>query len=251
MSSRACQARLALSSGLVAAILALGSAIAQPLAVLEFRGRLMTPQSAAFALYQDGLVIFRVYESPTPSNYHWTRLSGRERQALLSRIAPEALAQLADEYDAVTATDPGANIIHVWPAGRRKTVLVSGDLHPLLEPNGRAKTPDAFLRAFDAMATFSAQGKPWLPASIEVFALPSNNLPEDVVPWPKRWQSPAGVPATRKGESRIVLPAKEFGRLTRFMEGSVQSAARTGEHRWVIRYRLPFPHEQMWNTGTE
>lgn len=240
--------QLAFASALVAAMLAAGPVVAEPRVVLEFKGGMRAgPASPAFALYGDGLVIFGApYESSAASGYLSTRLAEPQYQALLSRVAPEALLKLHDDYDVVTGTDPVASVIHVWVGGRRKTVTVVGHLNRI-EGKGRSKAPAAFVRAYDAMTNFSASAQPWLPPSIEVMLWPREHFPEKVVPWPKGWPSPEGARHSLSEMRRIMLPATEFNRLKGLLpEGNNHQTVNIRNQRWMMSYRLPFPHELTW-----
>ena len=242
--------QLAFASALVAAMLAAGPVVAEPRVVLEFGGGMRgAPASPFFALYGDGLVIFRApYGSRAASGYLSTRLAEPQYRTLLSRVAPEALLKLRDDYDAVTGTDPAVNVIHVWVGGRRKTVTVVGHLDPWPPGfDGRSKAPAAFLRAYDAITKFSASAQPWLPPSIEVVLRPREHFPEEVVPWPKGWPSPEGARHNSSGMRRIMVPATEFNRLKRLLpEGDNDRTVSIGNQRWLMSYRLPFPHELTW-----
>jgi hypothetical protein len=223
--------------------------IAEPRMVFEVKGGRGGADSPVFALYADRLVIFRApYGSPVPSGYLSTRLSEPQYRALISGVAPEALLKLADSYDAITGTDPVDNVIHVWVDGRRKTVSVAGHLwHLSGGGDGRSRAPAEFLRAYDTITNFSAPGTPWLPPSIEVLLWPRERFSEEVLSWPQAWPSPKGPPLSRSGMHRIVLPTAEFDRLKGLLrEGHPTGTVGIENRRWLMSYRLPFPHEVTW-----
>jgi hypothetical protein len=221
------------------------AAAGEPSVVFEVLGGMGRdgPNSAVFALYGDGLVIVMARDG---RSYRSTRLSGSRYQALIARIAPEGLLKLAGEYDAITATDPVANVIHVWVDGRRKTVSVAGHLDRSLPFSGRARTPPEFLRAYDAIADFSEPAGPWLPPQIEVILWPRERFPGQVLPWPQGWPSVESARVSRSGVHRVFVPAAEFRQVERLVAEDATRAVKAGNRLWSVAYRLPFPHEATW-----
>lgn len=224
--------------------------VAEPSVVFEVQGgRRGGPDTPVFALFADGLVIFRApYESKVPSSYLSARLPEPRYKAVISSVAPGALLKLADSYDAITGTDPVTNVIHVWVNGRRKTVSVAGHLFQLPGGgDGRSKTPPEFLRAYDAITNFSAPASPWLPPAVELLLWPRERFQEEVVPWPQGWPSLEGAAISRGGMHRLSLPAGQFGRLKALLPDSGHGrTVRIEKQLWTIAYRLPFPHEALW-----
>ena len=199
--------------------------------------------SPSFALYSDGLVIFRDTESP---EYRSTRLSEAKRKELLAEIAPDALLQLEESYTASEWTDQPTSELHVWVDGRHKAVSVYGALPR--EPGARAATPAAFLRAYDAIVRFSPEAPSWIPEEIEVLIWPYEYSPETPVPWPDGW--PRFEAARPRGAERlhqVMLPAPELGRLQQLLkELKPKQAVELDKRKWAISYRFPLPREEQW-----
>jgi hypothetical protein len=233
-------------------LVAFAAAAADPSVVFEVQGGL--PRGSGmpdFALYHDGTVIFRApYGSGVPSGYVSTRLSTDQYGKLVSRIAPKALLRLSDEYDAITATDPVSNVIHVWVGGRRKTVAVIGSLwlSPPDQPNrSRAKSPPEFLRAYDAITSFAVPAEVWLPQTFEVWLSPREHFQERLLRWPASWPSLEAATAVRGKGRRVSLPGQEFATFRQLVprDGDATTVL-IEKRRWQMDYRLPFPREEAW-----
>lgn len=241
-------ARSLVSLALALAAAAAAAAGVEPKVVMEIKGGMLRgPDAPVFALYNDGLVIFRAPEGkPPPSGFRAARLSRDRYQALVGAIAPDEMLALADSYDAISGTDPLAYVIHAWISGRRKTVSVSGHLW---DAASRAKAPPAFLRAHDAIGAFAAPGAPpWVPATIEIALGRNDHAPGEAVRWPQGWPAPEKAPADRDGIRRLSLPGTQFDLVRKLFGAEYQRGAmvQIGKSRWYAQYRLPFPSESMW-----
>ena len=123
--------------------------------------------SPTVVLYSNGFVIFRARDaSSSPSGYFSTQLTTARYKKLLAEIAPGSLSDLEDSYTASLSTDQPMNKLHVWANGNRKSVMVYGALRR--DPEARSRVPNKFLRAFDALITFSVDASPWVPDRTEI-----------------------------------------------------------------------------------
>jgi hypothetical protein len=199
--------------------------------------------SPTFALYADGLVIFRKSDS---ADYLSVRLDESERTDLVAQIAPGAIAGLSEAYAASEWTDQPTNELHVWATGAHKTVSVYGALRR--EPTARAKTPEPFLHAFDVITKFGPEASPWMPSQIEVLIWPYEHSPEEPLPWPDGWPGfEHARPRGTDGLHQLFLPAEEFGSLKRLLgELKPKQAVRFNDRKWSVSYRLGLPREDAW-----
>ncbi len=203
--------------------------------------------SPTLVVYSDGLAIFRAPNTSSSfSGYLSTRLSKAQYQALLSNIAPQAVLDLADSYTASFWTDQPSNEIYVWVNGRRKSVSVYGALRR--DPEARSKVPLEFLRAFDTLINFSANGAPWVPDIIEVLIWPYEYSPEQPLPWPQGWPPfEKARPKGREGLHQVFLPGGQFSSLRQLLSSlKPKQAVELAHRKWAISYRLPLPQENAW-----
>jgi hypothetical protein len=202
---------------------------------------LMGAESPTLALYTDGQVIFR---AEGPEALLSARLTHAESQAFIGRLAPPRLLQLAERYAASDATDQPFSELHLWIDGKRKSIAIYGDWRRA--PDARNRLPAELLSALDAIASFRTPAQPWLPKKIEVL-LWSFEFAQTSKPWPADW--PAFSQGLQRGNDlrQIFLPAAQYGRLRTFLASlGSKEAVEFGGRKWVIAYRLPFPHEDAW-----
>lgn len=217
-----------------------------PLVVLVERNpwlMIIGSDSPTFALYADGLVIFR---RPDSTEYSSIRLDEANRRDLVAQIAPEAIATLHESYSASEWTDQPTNELHVWTAGAHKAVSVYGALRR--EATARAQSPEFFVRAFDVITKFGPEASPWMPSQIEVLISPYEHSPEEPLPWPDDWPGfEHAQPRGADGLYQLFLPAKEFGRLRRLLEElKPKQAVALNDRKWSVSYRLGLPREDAW-----
>ncbi|WP_299396991.1 hypothetical protein [Pelagibius sp.] len=207
--------------------------------------------SPTFALYADGMVIFR----DESYAYFSVHLDEQQKNTLLAEITPRSITGLREYYQTVYAFGVPTNELYVWVDGRRTRVDVYGVLRsdtnnprsdewaPYLD-----RPPAAYLRAFDAIVSFAPEASPWLPERVEVMIWPFEYSREEPLAWPADW--PPFESAERAIGSelhRLYLPASEFQRLQRLIkEMSPSQAVELGGRKWSIAYRFPFPNESTW-----
>ena len=225
-----------------------------PLVVLIERNPWLTvvgSDSPTFALYSNGLVIFR----DESYAYHSVHLDAQQKNALLAEITPESIMDLREHYETVFAFDLPTNELNVWVDGKRKRVDVYGVLRS--DINGRRsdewatsvdKPPAAYLRAFDAIVNFAPEASAWLPDRIEVMIWPFEYSREEPLALPADWPPfESSERAIGSDLRRLYLPAAEFPRLQRLIkEMNPGQAVEFGGRKWAIAYRFPFPNESAW-----
>lgn len=207
--------------------------------------------SPTFALYSDGLVIFR----DESYAYHSIQLDAQQKDALLAEIAPESILGLKEHYQTSLSFDLPTNELYVWIDGKQKRVDVYGVLRS--DTNGQRfdewadrleKPPEAYLRAFDAIVNFAPEASAWLPDRIEVMIWPFEYSREEPLALPADWPPFESTERAINSElRRLYLPTSEFPRLQRLVEErSPRQAVELGGRKWAISYRLPFPNENIW-----
>lgn len=231
----------------MALVLAAAAATAQtrlvvpsPHVVLFERGL----REPTFMLYSDRTAIFRASgKAQPPTGYLTTRLLEHRHQALMAAIEPEALLRLADSYLAGGATSP-ATVLNIWVEGRRKTISVFGRLD---DAAVRSKVPAEFLRAYDALAGFSAPAGNWMPSNFEVTLRPMGHSSGAPAAWPK------GVPPDGynykldPGINRLNTWGSKFADIQRLVASLRPGQAVLLQDRyWAISYRVRFPYEDQW-----
>jgi hypothetical protein len=206
--------------------------------------------SPTFALFDDGLVIYR-RETPGDTPFASVRLDSKEQGALVARLLADRLAfeGLKDRYELTATSDQTTCSIHSWLGGKPRSVSVYGALRS--DEEVRAKAPAAFLAAFDAMRSYTnAAAVPWLPAKIEVMAYPFENSADTPVEWPKDWPAIDDPTTRRRGKSLSLYvdgTVENLRRLREFHHARRETqAVLMGGKKWSTYYRFPFPGEEAW-----
>lgn len=196
--------------------------------------------SPSFALYDDGLVIFRRTRKDGKPEYASMVFSAEERSRFVSSLGiDDSFYGLKDYYDSyeaanISVTDQPTNELYLWDwgGGKQKHVTVYGNLrqeraekprldetimreHPELAEGlrqaaeaPRAGTPRAFLKVFDQLVSFESESaSSWMPGKVEVIVQPNALATEEPVAWPEGW------PDLRSPETR--------GRLDTVLSGTV------------------------------
>lgn len=198
--------------------------------------------SPAFALYDDGQVIYR-----TRSGYKSVKLDARERAALIERVQPQALARVAGHYDVLAnVSDQPTEYLFVFGADGPKAVSVYGSLTQVAK-----LVPAPIGTAYAALHGYQhPRARDWLPDKIEVLIWPYEYAPEESILWPKGWPG-LGHPETVKrdeGAYSLFLPASRSRALTALLQTRRErGAVRIDGRKWAVSYRFPFPQEQSWN----
>ncbi len=181
-----------------------------------------------------------------------------QHQDLLSKVGPQSLFRLRDDYSATWRTgrpsdslgvwksDQPTDELYVWLGDKRKRVSFYGDLRR--DEEARRTAPADFLRAFDTIVRFSTQARPWLPERIEILLWPYDYSPEQPAPWPDGWPDFSQARPIGNGDMRqVLLPSAQLTAL-RALLGSLgeRQAVALGGHKWAVAYRFPFPQEDAW-----
>lgn len=219
----------------------------QPLLVLiEFNpwATVIGSDSPSFALYDNGLVVYRQADG----FYYSTMLEVPPDGDLLGQFGVGAdYMALGEYYDTVAKTDQPSIGMHVWRDGALKTVWVYGDVR--VDPEARAETPPAFLSVFDRVVEFADEtATPWLPDQLEIMLWPYET--SDAADWPSEWSSLSGESTIVRyaDQYSVFIPSSFFDDYMALHEEA--DAVRLAGATWAFALRFPFPAESQWlNTG--
>lgn len=202
--------------------------------------------SPAFALYDDGTVIFR-----TKSGFLSTKLDRSRKDALVEAFGGDEMSMLAGRYSATNITDQPDSSLLLYGRKVPAYITVYGSLD---DEDVRSSLPEAVLTAFDRLRGFSSSGaQPWLPEKVEVMIWPYDYAPDQSIMWPKRWPGLKG-PATRKQGNgySIFLPSSDLPALRAFLGSRREKGAiEIDGQKWSASVRYPFPHEELWMASAE
>jgi hypothetical protein len=199
--------------------------------------------SPAFALYDDGTVIYR-----TSTGYKSGKLDRTAREALTRSLNVNALAPEAGYYDASNGTTDQPTVELLFFGGAEHTnIIVNG---VMTSAEARAQLPEAIVAAYDTLRGFSLpDATPWLPEKIEVMVWPYDHAIDAPIVWPKDWPG-LDDPATRKrgeGSFSIYIPSARYEAVNAFLASRKEKGAvLIGGKKWSASIRLPFPQESVW-----
>lgn len=201
--------------------------------------------SPSFALYENGLVIFRAQTEG--ALFLSARLCPEDTTELFKRLRPDPdFFKLPDHIVAdQSKTDQPTNVISFRCGNSFKSVRVYGNLRD--NQSVRTAAPKSFVDLFDRVTSYSnEQATPWQPDFIEVMLWPFENSALIPVPWPSQWPGLQDFRTKRRGADSysVYLPSEHFPELKKLLRSmnSGQSIRLEGR-KWAISIRLPFPHE--------
>lgn len=226
----------------------------QPLVVLiEFDPWRMVigSDSPTFALYDDGLVIYRRETDEGEIDYVSVQLDEEELAALIEDLdIGDDFFALDDYYDIFLATDQPTSYLFAWnEEGETKAVGVYGAIRVM--PEVREQVPEAFLSVFDKVIAFDHEdADAWLPEQIELIVWPYESSAEPLK-WPAGWPGlKAPTTVEREMVYSIYLDASHYDELLALFDdlraGEADGVLIDGR-KWSISYRFPFPAEETWN----
>lgn len=195
--------------------------------------------SPRFALYSDGLVIYR-----NVRGYWSVRLNGEERRNALANLGIESLACFVGNHGNSVVTDQAFHNLFLGQGGPLSLVSAyAADYDPGGIP-APVRAINARLAAFD-----HPRARPWLPERIEVMIWPYEYAPDASIDWPADWPGLDSPQAVSRGENgySLYLPGSEYRRLIAFLQTRRErGAVRIGGRKWAASVRFPFPMERMW-----
>lgn len=203
--------------------------------------------SPTFALYDDGLVIFRRHGKKGGNDYGSILLDRKQRDRLLSSLPLGKDFQALSDDEVSDCTDQPTNVLWVWLAHQVKRVSVYGDLRN--DGEARSKTPRTFLRLFDELIGYDNEAAiPWVPEKVEVLIWPYGYSPAEPLLWPTGWPDTVHPETKKRGDGfSLFLGASYLQDLKGLLRqlGQNQAVLINGK-KWAISYRFPFPNEPLW-----
>jgi predicted XRE-type DNA-binding protein len=214
-----------------------------------------------FALYEDGLAIFR--NAPRVSNedmndqskWSQARLTNDERDRIVAEVEAE-VRDLDERYTLEQVTDQFTEALYLWSNGNLRIISVYGNLRG----PSRLKAPREFLQVFDRFASFrDSRAEPWNPDRIELLLKEADDIAAEPVAWPEEWPSMSELDVWQRRNGYSVFVSLS-GPLTRDMlfkflgdAGKQKRPVLLSGRKWIVwSYRLPFPNDWLWltrNTG--
>lgn len=229
------------------------SARAEPLLVVieeDPWAMVIGSDSPKFALYDDGVVIYR-----KETGYHAVRLNADELAVFMSALQPEALQELAGGYSISTWTDQpttdillriGTGFTRISVYGSLDRVVSAAGKEPMADPS---RLPQRLLDTYGLLSAFErTDAVPWSPEAIEVLIWPYEYAPDESIVWPSRWPGLTHAETRPRGSSySLFVPTSERAALREFLEGRRERGAVLIDGRkWAVSTRLPFPREDRW-----
>jgi hypothetical protein len=148
-----------------------------------------------FALYDTGLVIVQRTSEDRLDHLYSVKLSKDEMKAWLATLPLEDFRRLERYYTIASGTDENENQLTFFDAATGAThvtfvigFLPNGDPRPV---TGAARTPDAFLKIYQALNSYShPRERPWFPDFVVVYAQVDHtkSIVQEQCVWPTDWE---------------------------------------------------------------
>ncbi len=202
--------------------------------------------SPAFALYEDGQVIFLREDEFGDIGYVSTQLSTTELDQFLDQLAidPEFF-KLDLSYEVSDWTDQPSHTLLIHKDHQFQRVQVYGDLRG--DAEAQARTPRPFLELVQQLSTYDhPQAVAWTPDEIEIMVWPYDV--SDAFAWPEGWPDLEHPNTWHRGDHSysIYLNMSQFEQLWEIVEEESPSAFLINDRTWTYGYRYPFLNEHLW-----
>lgn len=222
--------------------------------------------SATFALYEDGRVIYRSHDAEgRPSWYLTAVLPDAERRAFVGALKLNRLNGLSSRFETSNGTDLPTTVIFTWPNKKLHGVSVYGVVdtdqnHQVLATTIQlgaspppVQVPKEFVDVYRRLHTFSsASATRWVPEVIELMVSGYENAPTSR-PWPKGWPdlTNASFQPTSDTAGVIFVDGRDQDALFTFLEslGEKEAIVMNGK-KVAVSVRLVIPGEELWAPDT-
>lgn len=215
----------------------------RPLVVLVERNpwaAVIGSDSPRFALYSDGLVIYR-----REDGFRSVRLDPRELEALRERLDVPVLGCALGRHGPENLTDQPEEDFHIGRGGALSLISVYGAIEPGRAPQG---TPRQVVAAYATLTGFAhPRAQPWMPERVEVMIWPYEHA-RSATRWPAGWPTLTSPGTMRRGESySLFVAAADYPRVSSFLRASQENGAiEIDGRKWSAATRFPFPLESHW-----
>ena len=234
-----------LLSGMIAYCQHYNNAYGKPLVVLTITDpwlMVIGSDVPSFAVYENGSVICKKIEDRR-ARYYEGKIDKEKQQHILEALKiTDTLKRLPDRIKASNWTDQPDNelIINIDSV---KMIDVYGNLKG---SDARAKTPKAYLAAYDAIMDFKIDNaKEWMPDSVEVMLTGYSYAPEKSATWPANWPGLKDPNTVIRGDDlySIYLDKKYFADFIKLTSSlKEKQAVEIDGKKFSLSYRLPFPN---------
>jgi len=217
--------------------------------------------SAEFALYEDGKVIYLERDaSGRPTGYKTALLSHEEKQQLLKELSLDRLTPLNPMYEADNGTDLPTTTIITWPGGTARSVSVYGildrDQAGMVMGTTRfggspppSEPPPPFVDIFKRLKAFrSPHAVEWTPETIEIMFWPYEHA-TSARPWPATWPDlkDAAAQPTEEKVGRIYVDGSALPALGAYFSGlAANQAVEMNGRKMAVNLRAVLPGEERW-----
>lgn len=193
-----------------------------------------------FTLYENGQVIYKKVENREIKIYQAT-ISKDEIPALLKSLhITGELAKLPNNIEASSWTDQPSNVLLI-NTDSAKNINVYGYLS---SKEAREKTPNAFLRVYDAIKNYNNDdAEEWLPGKIEVMFWDYSYAPAKR-PWIKGLPDLNSRSTIQRGDMySVYIDKKDFDEFLRYYRSMKEKqAVEINGKKMAMSYRLQFPN---------
>jgi hypothetical protein len=196
----------------------------------------------AFALYDNGLLIYQRTNAYNQAEFASVQLTADEFKALKAELKiDKSLYALDADETYYPKTDQPTNVIRLFdPVLGDKTISIYGDLFSDADARKNA-APKRLIDLFDTLTSYKhSKAQTWLPEKFEVMLWSYDT--NDAVAWPKDWPTLTD-PTTVKRDSvySIYIDIKDYDRYLELRQKA--NAVRLDGKSWTFSVRFPFPHE--------
>jgi hypothetical protein len=202
--------------------------------------------SPAFAMYEDGQVIFLKEDETGEPGYFSVMLSQEEQTRFLKTLAiDEDFFALETFYSAAEMTDQPNHTLLVSDGVALKRVQVYGDIRGELE--ARLAAPKPFWELVEQLSTYDhEQATTWTPQKVEVMIWPYDT--SEAMPWPEDWPDLDHPTTWYRGDDNysIYLDWPRFEGLRQRLQQETPGALLINGKSWAYSYRYPFINEHLW-----
>ncbi len=204
--------------------------------------------SPAFALYDDGLLIFTRANQQGKPEYASLTLSEKELTEFLAALPVKQFNELRHEYELDLRTDQPTTVLSVGDRTGLKSVRVYGNLQRSTKPDD----PPAFMEIYRKLKSFAdARAARWMPEKVELMIWPYESASEPLA-WPKSWPDTAHPTTKKRGASKdsinysLYLTEPQYESLLKRIERESADALLINRRKWAFSFRFPFPNEDSW-----